>query len=455
VLASTPTTAPAAGSEPRSLPLPLRLSFIWTLVGNLIYAGCQWIALIAIAKLGTPTMVGQFALATAISFPLTLVVNLQLRVLFLTDASRQFTLQAILGIRYIMAAAALVFLFVFSYWTRTSIAATDLILLIAAGQLVDCISDSYYGICQRYERNDRISQSLILRSCFSLIGLIIAIRFTGSLLLGAIGMLVSRLLVLALFDASRETFLLAADDGALWLRGIAESTLLGRMRPQWRPRLQLSMVWTSLPLGVVSVLVAFNANVPKYAIGQYLGARDVGIYSALSTLPIAGAMIANALGYSAFSRLSALYNAGNLHSYIRLTLKLLAVCAVVGGAGAVASAVAAKQVLLILYRPEYAEHSDLLVWLMSIGVVTYWASCLGVAMTAASRFRSQLLLFSTITLFSIFSCQLLVPRWGLQGAVVGSLVAALAQLAGAAFITLQAISAKENEMSTLSTSLVS
>ena len=42
--------------------LPLRKNFAWTLTGNVVYAGCQWGMLMAIAKLGTPAMLGQFAL---------------------------------------------------------------------------------------------------------------------------------------------------------------------------------------------------------------------------------------------------------------------------------------------------------------------------------------------------------------------------------------------------------
>jgi len=43
-------------------PLTLRRNFSWTLLGNVVYAGCQWAMLVVLAKLGTPEMVGQFAL---------------------------------------------------------------------------------------------------------------------------------------------------------------------------------------------------------------------------------------------------------------------------------------------------------------------------------------------------------------------------------------------------------
>ena len=422
-------------------PLTLRHSFLWTLAGNVFYAGTQWLALVVIAKLTTPVWVGQFALATAVTYPVTLIVNLQLRVLFLTDASRRFTLRTILGFRYAMALVALVFVTVIARANdHANDQSTSLTVLIAASQLVDCISDTYYGICQRYERNDRISQSLILRGGLGLASLAIAVYWTGSLVIGAAAMLSARLLLLLLFDASRRTFGLALDDPTILQFASSKSTLASRVWPEWHTPLQLTMLWTALPLGLVSALVAFNSNVPRYMLGRYLGPYDLGIFSALSTFPAAGAAVANAVGYAAFSRLIAHYNSGSIGSYIRLIFRLLAVVALVGVTGMLFTLLWGKTMLTLLFRPEYAEHSRLLVWLMGIGVVTYTSSCLGVAMTAASKFHAQMILFAVITVASFILCRLLVPLRGLDGAVAGSLIAGFMQLLGAAWIIFRATS---------------
>jgi hypothetical protein len=49
--------------------LSLRRNFAWTVLGNVTYAACQWGMLVALAKLGSPEMVGQFALGLAIGAP--------------------------------------------------------------------------------------------------------------------------------------------------------------------------------------------------------------------------------------------------------------------------------------------------------------------------------------------------------------------------------------------------
>jgi len=56
-------------SSKTNKPFPLRVNFSWTLVGNIVYAGCQWGMLTVLAKIGTTEMVGQFALGLAITAP--------------------------------------------------------------------------------------------------------------------------------------------------------------------------------------------------------------------------------------------------------------------------------------------------------------------------------------------------------------------------------------------------
>jgi hypothetical protein len=46
------------------------VNFLWTLSGNVVYAACQWGMLVVLAKLGTHQMVGEFALALAITAPI-------------------------------------------------------------------------------------------------------------------------------------------------------------------------------------------------------------------------------------------------------------------------------------------------------------------------------------------------------------------------------------------------
>src|ERR1700674_4553211 len=96
---------------------PLRVSFSWTLAGNVIYALCQFGMLSALAKLGNASIVGQYALALAIAAPVFMLTNLQLRAVQATDSRHEYgfadyftlrTVSTLLGFLVIVGIAAVV-----------------------------------------------------------------------------------------------------------------------------------------------------------------------------------------------------------------------------------------------------------------------------------------------------------------------------------------------------------
>src|ERR1700722_789398 len=85
----------------------LRTNFSWTLAGNLVYAGCQWGMLVVLAKLGSPQLVGQFALGLAVTAPVIMLSNLQLRGVLATDAREEHTFSDYLELRLVTTGLAL------------------------------------------------------------------------------------------------------------------------------------------------------------------------------------------------------------------------------------------------------------------------------------------------------------------------------------------------------------
>lgn len=97
--ATASTVVPAA--------LSLRHNFSWTVIGNLVYALCQWGMLIVLAKLLSPEAVGQFALGLAITAPILLFTSLKLRSVLATDVGDQYRFADYLWLRLLTTLAAL------------------------------------------------------------------------------------------------------------------------------------------------------------------------------------------------------------------------------------------------------------------------------------------------------------------------------------------------------------
>jgi O-antigen/teichoic acid export membrane protein len=169
-------------------------------------------------------------------------------------------------------------------------------------------------------------------------------------------------------------------------------------------------------------------NVPRYVIERHLGAAELGIYAAVSSLLVAGNLVVSALGQAATPRLARHLFEGDVASFRRLLGALLAVSAGVGAAFLAASLVAGGPLLRIVFGPRYAGRADVLAWLMAGGLVAYVTSLLGFGLTAARRFAVQLPLFAATTLLCAAGCFWLVPAHGLLGAAWawgGSLVVEL------------------------------
>jgi O-antigen/teichoic acid export membrane protein len=209
--------------------------------------------------------------------------------------------------------------------------------------------------------------------------------------------------------------------------------------PRFNLKVQCKLLWLSLPLGIVVLLTSLNSNAPSYFIKQALGERDLGIFSAMGFVISVGNMAVVSLGQSAFTRLARSYADGNLAAFGSLLGKLLAFGAMLGLCGMLVSKLAGREILTILFRPEYAERADLLPWIMAAGGVLFMAQFLGFGMTAAGYYKSQVVLNIVANLSLFAACYWFVARQGLLGAIFAMLIAAIVQLAGSAMVLVRSM----------------
>lgn len=435
-------------------PLTLRRNFSWTFTGNLVYAASQWGMLVLLAKLGSPEMVGQFTLGLAVTAPVIMFTNLQLRAIQATDAKQQYAFADYLGLRLIGTGLALLIIAGITlkagYRWETSL----VILAIGIAKAFESISDVFYGLIQQHERMDRIAIALMIKGPLSLLFLSIGVLFTKTVLGGAVGLAVAWAIVLFACDIRNGALILnssqkAAGDNFVETGFIASEVgehshstknptpltppcqggekIQNQLLPRWHLKTLRKLIWLALPLGFVMMLISLNTNIPRYFIERYLGERQLGIFAAMSYLMVVGQMVVSALAESASPRLAKYYAAGNSTAFRTLLFKLVGVGAVLGGAGVLVAVVAGREILTLLYRPEYGQQADLFVWLMVAAGIGYMSSFLGYGMTAARYFRVQMPLFALVTGSSAISCLWLIPTMGVRGAAIALIIGAVVQ----------------------------
>jgi O-antigen/teichoic acid export membrane protein len=377
-----------------------------------------------LAKLVRPELVGQYALGLALVYPLMMFTNLQLRAVMTSRVNEDIPFGHYLSLRLETTALALVVLLAITQMLGYHRELTAVILMVGVAYGIETVSDVYYARLQLHDRMAEISKSMIARALLCVVLLAIATYFSRSLLLGLAGIMLARTIVLSSYDVSGHTQGLDEQPRWFWQSEV--------LRPRFDLRIQSKLLRVSFPLGIVVLLSCLNSSIPSFFIKHDLGERDLGIFSTLGFMVSIGSMAVVSLGQSAFTRLARAYARQELARFNALLGILLVFGALIGVCGAIVSKLAGREILTVLFRPEYAERADLLPWIMIAGGILFMAQFLGFGMTAAGFYNSQVVLNILSNVSLLVASYMLIARRGLLGAILAMLIAAVVQLIGSA-----------------------
>lgn len=421
---------PLTGATPRLVvPLPasarrlsLRTNFAWTLVGNGVYAACQWAMLVTLAKLGTPEMVGQFALALSITAPILMFTNLQLRSLQATDTQAEYRFTDYLTLRLVTTLLALLIMAGLVLLGGYTPDLAAVLLVVGLAKAFEALSDIFYGLLQHHERMDRIAISMMIKGAVSLLALAGGVYLTGSLVWGVVGLAGVWAALLLTYDLPSGARVLPGGPPGGGHR------LGALLRPHSSPIILGRLAWLALPLGIVMLLISLNTNIPRYFIEHYWGTRELGIFAALAYLVVAESTIIAALGQAASPRLAQYYADANPVAFRTLMLKLLAIGIFLGMGGVLVSVLLGREILTFFYAPEYAGYTDAFTGIMVGAALLNVASIFGYAATARRRIRYQPVALLVVILVTSFTSYLLVAPYGVWGASMALVASSFAAL---------------------------
>jgi O-antigen/teichoic acid export membrane protein len=389
----------------------LGADFTWVLWGSLFYSACQWGIVLTLAKLGSPRQVGEYAFGMAVTAPILVFANFQLRALLASDVGDQFAFSEYFKFRAASLTAALLIIAAVSAGTHQSREQGTIILLVGLAQTLDLVSEMYYGWMQKCDRMDRFSRSLTIKGPLALAALGIAMYLTGSLAWALVGLAAGRLVVLLSWDARFN------------LAGSARQIAQG-------PRSMLPLLRMALPLGVISMLGALNSSIIRWFLEAYRGSSELGMFSAIASFLSIGSLMISAFGQAIFVPAARACAAFDRPKFRRFLLLSVGAGGALGAVGVLAAALFGRAILGRLLRPEYGEHADLFVRLMIAGTVSFVASGVGYVITAARSLQPQIPVLVATVISAMATAAWFIPRHGLLGAADAMLVGAVVQLSG-------------------------
>lgn len=370
------------------------------------FAVCQWLTVVVLAKLASPAMVGQYALALGITVPIMLLSNLNLRAVQSTDVIEEHPFSHYVQLRFGTTVLALVACLIAAAVASSSHTTFLVIGFVALAKASESMSDVFYGRWQKWERMDRIAKSMLARGIGSLLALASVVRLTGSVAWGILAIFIVWLAVLLAYDARPHL-----REGFVALRyGITRAW----HRDSWQALRPLA--WVALPLGIVQMLISLNANVPRILVEGFSGEHELGIFAAIAYVTVAGSTIVTAVGQAVSPRLARTFASGDRAGFVRMLRYLLLLFSAGCALALAVVLVAGRVIVAMLYTSEYAAHAALLpIFTLCFGAGAV-VSVFGFGITAARQFRSQVPLVLLATTVATVSGIVLIPRLGIEGA---------------------------------------
>ncbi len=405
--ATTCPTPPLEGLEPARA---VNRSAIALVAGNAVYAASQWALVVVIAKLGGVVQVGQFAYALAMTAPIFIFSQLQLRGLQATDASGEFSFAEYLSLRLAATGAALGLVVIVAWMLTEAGSQRTVVLALALAKAIESVADIAHGRLQQLEQLETIAASFASRGVGGLVAFSLVFAARHDLSWAVAAMTAWWALSYAVIDwrALRGSGVVL--DGA-----------------QLAPVMRLALF--AAPMGIVMALASLNIQIPRYVIEDALGSGALGIFAGLAAIPLVGTIVVNALCQAASARLARAFHQRERAAFGRSVGQLLTVSLAIGVALAVGVILLGDVLVSALYSPEYLGHGSVLLALVAWGTCSDAAAVLGTAVTSARQIRMQVPVLVGSTVVTAVAALTLVPPFGLTGAAMAASLGALVQTA--------------------------
>lgn len=385
----------------------LKANALWMIAGRIIYAACQWLVIIGIARFLGAEQVGHFSYAMAFCAPVYIFLQMNMRMYLATDSSNEFDIGSYITTRRLFATLAAVLCLIFFYTGDNTI--TVLFLCIVLFKAVESNSDIYYGCWQKHEVMKHVGVSLALRGLSSVMGIVIGLYLYNSINLMAAIILAGWLLTLVLYDMRFDAH-----------KGNSAAA-------RFTPHSVIKIVKKCWPLAFVMSIGTLNVNAPIYMLDHFLGAESVGIYSSIAYFFFMGRLVVDSITHAGASRLATHFHQ-NRAQFNKLFVQLLLVILSLGLVGIAGSWVLGDWLLALIYGDELSATGSLFVWVMCAGAASYLSQLFSVSLTVARRFIDMLLVNIVCLVAAFFSASLLIKDHGITGAGMALFVTMLCML---------------------------
>ena len=286
----------------------LKKTYIWTVLAGIIYAGSSFVMAIGTTNLLGEWDAGIFTIALTIGNQLVTIGYYNIRMFQVSDTKEQYAFADYSAARIlstIMMLGAGVAWIVVEGYSGEKLAVIVLMLVFKMGE---SISDLFEGRYQQKKRYDVACRGVVFKTLLCLIGFIISMMITKSLV-------VSMGVLTGLYWIS-----LIVIDSHLLLAFKVE-------RPRFYWQIQRRLLTDCLPLFINEFLTIYVFGATKYAMDRYYQEDMVGIFGSLFMMAFVINLVATFVLRPLIAPLAERYQNGDKNSFIRVIKRQMLIIA--------------------------------------------------------------------------------------------------------------------------------
>ena len=382
----------------------MKKDYFWNTLGVLLQNAISPLLLVVVTRVNGIHDSGLFSFAFSVSIILWSLAMWGGRTYQVSDATKEFSargyiaVRVILGILVMLCASA--FVLINGYTPEKAM----LILILALLKVLESIADVIYGILQVNGRLYTSGISLTIKTATGLLAFIITILLTRDLLLSSSLLLLANALVIVFFDIPHTR--VAA--------GIVGRQIKINIRNACNEA--VAIMKRSSPILAMSLLAVLSINIPRYFLDKYHESQ-IGYFGVLA-MPIALlTLLITFMLQPNVVQLSQLYSKNIIGEFRRIIVKIMRYTSVIGVITLLGTYLVGVPVLNAIFGIDFADYKAALVVVVLGAIANTIVGIMTNALTIMRHFKLQFITLLTGSLVLVPLCAVLVPLYGLFGAV--------------------------------------
>ncbi|WP_160241775.1 oligosaccharide flippase family protein [Acinetobacter indicus] len=386
----------------------------WLLSGNILFAFSQWLMLIMFSHFSNPIQLGYYSYALAITAPIFMLSNLQLRPLVVADLNleRKFSYSEYFSLRLLTILFAVIVSLFFIDWENNL--ALSIVLVVVLIKASESVSDIIYAYYNANKKTKFISRSLTFKSVLVIILSFCVLYITHNIVYSLAATLIGYLFVLGLLDIRQN------------INHLREINFFDKKLTK--------IVQIGLPLGIAVMLVSLQTNIPRYFLEHYSNVELVGVYTILYYFIVIGGIVMNSVCQYLSPSFSEFYRDLKIDDLKKIIKNAFFIALSLGVVGLVISLFLNDFIIKIIYGNDYLAYAYLLPYIMIAGIFTYLSVVNGYLLTSLRLLKIQMPIFLILVCLTVIYSYLFIPIHGLIGAVYTTILSAVSQFLISSFI---------------------